>query len=108
MKKYLIAASSAALVFSVAAAVVLPTYATHKGNGGPSANSNVGHLTLVKKDPANNWQVVPGTEGTLKYVLSSPRFNFVFEGSGLTPNTSYSLIYYADGWPGNNPGALIA
>ena len=25
----------------------------------------------------------------------------------MTPITNYSLIYYADGWPGNNPGALL-
>ena len=30
---------------------------------------------------------------------------FVF---GLDANTGYSLIYYADPYPGDNPGALIA
>ena len=34
-------------------------------------------------------------------------FNYTLDGKGLAPSTQYSLIYYADGWPGNNPGALI-
>ena len=32
----------------------------------------------------------------------------MFNGHGLALNTTYSLIYYADPWPGNNPGTLIA
>ena len=32
----------------------------------------------------------------------------MFNGHGLAAGTDYSLIYYADPWPGDNPGALIA
>lgn len=34
-------------------------------------------------------------------------FDYSLTAQGLTPATSYSLIYYADGFPGNNPGAFI-
>ena len=34
-------------------------------------------------------------------------FAYTLNGQGLATSTAYSLIYYADGWPGNNPGAFI-
>lgn len=34
-------------------------------------------------------------------------FDYTLVAQGLAPSTEYSLIYYADGWPGNNPGALL-
>lgn len=34
-------------------------------------------------------------------------FAYTLNAQGLSANTDYSLIYYADGWPGNNPGAFI-
>ena len=34
-------------------------------------------------------------------------FNYDLVAQGLAASTAYSLIYYADGWPGNNPGAFI-
>jgi hypothetical protein len=48
------------------------------------------------------------TFGVLKYNLEGPVFEYLFNGHGLQPDTDYSLIYYADPWPGDNPGALIA
>lgn len=36
-----------------------------------------------------------------------PKFAYTLNAKGLSADTKYSLIYYADGWPGNNPGALI-
>ena len=44
----------------------------------------------------------------MTYNQSGPTFDYVFNGHGLQPNEKYSLIYYADPWPGNHPGALIA
>ena len=38
---------------------------------------------------------------------NGPTFDYTLTGQGLAYNTDYSLIYYADGWPGNNPGAFI-
>ena len=45
--------------------------------------------------------------GTLTYSLTGPA-TWSFTAEKLTPSTNYVLIYYADGWPGNNPGAVIA
>ena len=66
-----------------------------------------GSLLLVSKDPT--WNVIwTGAFGVLKYNPKGPTFNYALDGYRLKPNTAYSLIYYADPWPGNHPGALIA
>ncbi|KKQ97808.1 MAG: hypothetical protein UT24_C0012G0120 [Candidatus Woesebacteria bacterium GW2011_GWB1_39_12] len=43
----------------------------------------------------------------LTWAGDSATFNYTLTGKGLAPTTDYALIYYADGWPGNNPGAFI-
>jgi len=53
-------------------------------------------------------KVFAGTYGELKYNTKGPTFDYTFKASGLAAGTGYSLIYYADPWPGNHPGALIA
>jgi len=65
-------------------------------------------LRLENKD--DNWNFIygDGVWGLLAYNPVSPTFDYQFMARGLQPNTGYSLIYYADPWPGNNPGALIA
>ncbi|MHA2474118.1 MAG: hypothetical protein ACXAES_12895, partial [Promethearchaeota archaeon] len=64
-------------------------------------------LTLHEKDP-DDWSIVKGGAwGKLIFDPASPTFNFIFYGSGLTENTDFDLIYYANEWPGNNPGAHI-
>ncbi len=78
------------------------------GKHGPKGKSNVAHLYLYEKAP-DTWEIVEdGAWGKMKYNLSGSTFDFVFNGHGLEANTDYSLIYYADPWPGDNPGALIA
>ncbi|HUV93264.1 MAG TPA: hypothetical protein VMX14_00350, partial [Anaerolineae bacterium] len=78
------------------------------GRSGEAGKSNVAHLYLHEKDPSN-WEIVEdGAWGKMKYNLSGSEFCFLFNGHGLEPNTAYSLIYYADPWPGDHPGALIA
>jgi hypothetical protein len=62
---------------------------------------------LVQKDGSFN-PIVTGPFGWLWYTPKGHTFGYKFNGYGLTPGTSYSLIYYADPYPGNNPGALIA
>ncbi|MHA1885892.1 MAG: hypothetical protein ACW96S_12615, partial [Promethearchaeota archaeon] len=65
-------------------------------------------LTLHEKDPEKNWGIVKdGAWGKLIFDPASPTFNFIFYGSGLTENKDFDLIYYANEWPGDNPGALI-
>jgi len=69
---------------------------------------------LILENKNANWEVIDdNTFATLIYNPSGSNFNYALVGSGLKPDTSYSLIYYADyagrfsNWGGNNPGALI-
>jgi predicted ribosomally synthesized peptide with SipW-like signal peptide len=57
-------------------------------------------LGLDNKNP-NNWErVVDETYGNLSYVTASESFDYDLEVRGLNPDTSYSLVYYKDPWPG--------
>ena len=69
---------------------------------------NAGTLQLENKDPIT-WEAITGDgiKGTLTYETADAEFKYDFSAIGLQDTTNYSLIYYADGWPGNNPGALI-
>jgi predicted ribosomally synthesized peptide with SipW-like signal peptide len=49
-----------------------------------------------------------GMVGYLTYNTVGSMFDYTFSATGLQNSTSYSLIYYADPWAGNHPGALIA
>ena len=74
-----------------------------KGEGptnGRAGKSNTAHLYLREKDPTT-WDIVEdGAWGKMKYHLSGPMFDFVFNGHGLEPGSDYTLIYYPDPWPG--------
>jgi hypothetical protein len=84
----------------------------------PESGDNEEVLYLYEKDPdgvddipdnGDDWSIVnDGASGKLKYNLSGETFDFDFIGKGLEANTSFTLIYYADPWPGDNPGAWIA
>ena len=77
------------------------------GKNGQAGKSNIAHMYLYEKNPSD-WSIVEdGAWGKMQYRLECPTFRFVFNGFYLEPNTEYSLIYYADPWPGNNPGAFI-
>lgn len=103
IKKFLVGAAAGALMLG---AIVIPALA--KGPNGPAGNSNKAHLYLYQKDPVS-WDIVAGGAwGKMTYDRSGPAFNYVFNGQGLEADKEYSLIYYADPWPGDNPGALIA
>ena len=95
----------------VAAVVVMSMVAVGTAvaaKNGPAGNSNIAHLYLYEKN-TTDWSIIDdGAWGKMKFNLAGPTFDFVFNGKGLEPDTDYSLIYYADPWPGNNPGALIA
>lgn len=77
----------------------------------PVANRKA--LILENKD--TDWNVINNDNrvATLIYNPSGSNFNYALIGSGLEPDTEYSLIYYADyadrfnKWGGDNPGALI-
>lgn len=68
-----------------------------------------GGVTLFMENKDAGWNVIAdGTFGRLDFGPSGDEFNYGFHAQGLQPTTNYSLIYYADPWAGDNPGALIA
>lgn len=72
----------------------------------PGSEEVKGTLSLKQKDTVTWDYVDGGAIGTLTYNISGSTFNYDFHASGLD-NVEYGLIYYADPWPGNHPGALI-
>jgi len=56
-----------------------------------------------------NWTPKTGDnkDGLLTWQGDGPTFSFTLTAQGLPVSTAYSLIYYADPFPGNNPGGLI-
>jgi hypothetical protein len=76
--------------------------------GGDGGQSVVGTLILDNKNP-DTWQrIADGKYGVFTYNSSGDTLNWSLAVAGLgeTP-TQYSLIYYANPYPGNFPGALI-
>lgn len=67
-------------------------------------------LFLTQKDDAvkgGDWTIKPaGAWACVSYVPFGPEFRYSIDAYGLD-DTEYSLIYYADPYPGNNPGCLI-
>ncbi len=109
MKKLIAISLAVVLVLTLGAGVALAA-----GKNGQAGKSNIAHLYLYEKNPAD-WSIFEdGAWGKMKYNLAGSTFDFVFNGHGLQPNTEYRLIYYADfedryvNWGGDNPGALIA
>jgi predicted ribosomally synthesized peptide with SipW-like signal peptide len=49
-----------------------------------------------------------GMVGYLDYNTVGSKFNYTFSATGLKKDGTYYLIYYADPWAGNHPGAQIA
>jgi len=74
-------------------------------NAAPKSNTlRLENETIVQGGP---WTVInDGTYADLTW-SDGDTFNYTLNAQGLASSTSYSLIYYADGWPGNNPGAFI-
>jgi len=65
--------------------------------------------TLALNNKDSEWNEIDddGIEGLLVFETVKTTFDYSIAAIGLTPDTDYSLIYYADPWAGNNPGALI-
>ncbi|MFQ5987641.1 MAG: hypothetical protein ACE5H6_02195 [Dehalococcoidia bacterium] len=83
-----------ALVLAISLAVAAPVMA---GKHGPAGKSNIAHLYLYEKVPSGDWPIVEeGAWGKMKFNLSGPTFDFVFNGHELEENTEYTLIYYPD------------
>lgn len=64
-------------------------------------------LSLDNKDTTTWARIADGRSATLSYGSSGPTFSFSLSAVGLEASTPYSLIYYANPYPGNNPGALL-
>ena len=95
MRKYLGIFVALALVF-VGLASVQPSLAVS------------GDSLLLENKDTGTWAVIAdGRSGTLDYNTSGNTFDFSFTATGLEASTDYSLIYYANPWPGSNPGKLI-
>jgi len=93
VKKRILIALVVVLVLAATASLV---WAKGGGPTGPSGKSNTGHLYLYEKDPST-WVIVDGGAwGKMKYNLSGPTFDFVFNGHELNPGGGYTLIYYPD------------
>lgn len=71
------------------------------------AEQQTGNLVLENKT-GDNWDIIQhdGMDATLTYKTKDPEFVYTLVAGGLKDNTWYSLIYYADPWPGSN-GFLI-
>lgn len=99
MKKYIGILVCLALIF-MGLAFVQPTLATSYTNT----------LTLDNKN-STTWARITDTPAdfiaTLQYNVSGATFDFSLTGTVPEANTAYSLIYYANPWPGSNPGKLI-
>ncbi len=60
------------------------------------------------ENPVGPWFIInDDIKGTLTWKGDGPTFNYGFTGHVTLPGTAYNLIYYADPWPGNFPGAFI-
>jgi len=60
--------------------------------------------TMVQGGP---WIIKQDSISGLLTWTDGNTFDYTLTAQGLPGSTPYSLIYYADGWPGNHPGALI-
>jgi hypothetical protein len=89
-----------ALIITIILAMSVTVYAKN-GKSQQAGKSDTAHLYLREKDPTT-WEIVAdGAWGKMKYNLSGPEFDFVFNGHGLEPGADYTLIYYPDPWPGD-------
>jgi len=73
----------------------------------PVAPENYTVLSLENKHGEGWFITTDNTYGVLQFKPIGTPFTFNLTAQGLTPSTEYSLIYYADPWAGNHPGALI-
>jgi len=96
MRKYIILVLVVLLIGALSIGVLA-------GKTGQAGKSNIAHLYLYQKtsDESDDWPIVEdGAWGKMKYNISGPEFDFVFNGHGLVPGDDYTLIYYPDPWPG--------
>lgn len=64
-------------------------------------------LILENKDQNYNRLTNDGIYAELLFNPSASTFDYDLKAYGLAASSTYKLIYYADPWAGNHPGALI-
>ncbi len=79
---------------------------------GSRQEPEINQLVLDNEDvnpDGGPWLTTPNDDigGLLTWAGDGPTFYYSLTAHGLALNTPYSLIYYADPYPGNNPGKLI-
>ena len=62
---------------------------------------------MLRAKDGESWATNGNGNGTLIYNVAGSTFDYDFSAVNVDPGVNYSLIYYADPWPGSNPGALI-
>lgn len=91
MKKVILFTTVVALLVSL---VVVPIAMAKKGD--TPANDNPNNLYLYEKGA--DWNIVwDGASGKMSWNTAG---DVTFNGHGLEPGVSYSLIVYTDPWPG--------
>ena len=76
--------------------------------GTPTPETSTLRLENEREVQGGPWEVIVDEKYVdMTYNTSGATFDYTLNGKGLAASTEYALIYYADGWPGNNPGALI-
>jgi hypothetical protein len=76
-----------------------------RNNPGFTCGTNGVHTLILENKDANYVPLVDDSiKGLLTWAGDGDTFNFNLVSHGLNANASYSMIYYADGFPGNHPG----
>ncbi|MFH1210876.1 MAG: hypothetical protein V1645_03085 [archaeon] len=64
--------------------------------------------TLVLENKDAGFHVInDNIGGVLTFDTVNPSFDYAINVTGLSATTQYAIIYYADPWAGNHPGAVI-
>ena len=86
----------------------IPAYVAF-GNNAPVGYTVTYWRTLELENKDASWDEIltDNMSGTLQFQFQADQFHGVLDAKGLTTDTDYDLIYYADPWP-NTEGALIA
>lgn len=95
------------LMVLVISVMAIPSLVLSDSGGGDGGQSVDGTLILDNKNTTTWQRIADGKYGIFTYNSSGDKLNWSLAVAGLDVETSYSLIYFANPYPGNNPGALI-
>lgn len=100
MKKTLVFSLALVAILSVTGIVI----AKKNQNGNLNREGQAKHLYLYEKDSSNDWSIVDdGAWGKLVFGMKkNSEDKFVFNGHKLEAGKEYTLLSYAENWPGCN------